>query len=179
MVEIRIPDLNEAENYRQYSALLYRKCYRAIGNKHNAEDLTQICLEKVIKSQHRYDGRASFETWLNSIAANVIRDHLRKKRLEKAAFLQTSSDRILSGETHTTPQDEVIGRETERRLNAFLANYGNQETVETWALDLEELSDLEISRRQDISVKSVKSRLHRIRREASEYLDINHGFYHR
>jgi RNA polymerase sigma-70 factor (ECF subfamily) len=47
-----------------------------------AETLTQECFVKAYRSRMRFRGDASVHTWLVRIAANVVRDHTRNRRLK-------------------------------------------------------------------------------------------------
>lgn len=46
-----------------------------------AETLTQECFWNAYRSRMRFRGDASVHTWLVRIAANVVRDHMRSRRL--------------------------------------------------------------------------------------------------
>jgi RNA polymerase sigma-70 factor, ECF subfamily len=46
-----------------------------------AETLTQECFFNAYRGRTRYRGDASVHTWLVRIATNVVRDHLRSRRL--------------------------------------------------------------------------------------------------
>lgn len=59
-----------------YAFLAYR-----IGNRADAEDLTQLTFERALRSAHRFDSdRASPRTWLLAIATNLLIDHHRLAR---------------------------------------------------------------------------------------------------
>lgn len=56
-----------------YGFLAYR-----VGNRSDAEDLTQQTFERALKAAHRFDPRrASAKTWLLVIANNLLIDHYR------------------------------------------------------------------------------------------------------
>jgi RNA polymerase sigma-70 factor (ECF subfamily) len=56
-----------------YGFLAYR-----LGNRTDAEDLTQQTFERALKAAHRFDDRkASAKTWLLVIANNLLIDHYR------------------------------------------------------------------------------------------------------
>ena len=59
---------------------LHLFCYRMLGSFHEAEDAVQETLLKAWRGLAAYDRRASFRTWLYTIAANVSRDALRSRR---------------------------------------------------------------------------------------------------
>jgi RNA polymerase sigma factor (sigma-70 family) len=52
-----------------------------VGNRPDAEDLTQRTFERALAAWRRFDpGRASERTWLLSIARNLVIDHYRANR---------------------------------------------------------------------------------------------------
>jgi RNA polymerase sigma-70 factor (ECF subfamily) len=60
-----------------HARALYRLAYRMIGNQCDAEDMVQETFMKAWKQMSKFDGRASFGTWLHRICANCSLDHLR------------------------------------------------------------------------------------------------------
>ena len=50
------------------------------GNVSDAEDIVQEALIKAYQAYDRFDGRASFESWVKKIAKNSYFDALRKER---------------------------------------------------------------------------------------------------
>jgi RNA polymerase sigma-70 factor (ECF subfamily) len=62
--------------WRVYGFLGYR-----LGSRLDAEDLTQQTFERALRSWERFDpDRGSHETWLLSIARNLLIDHYRRDR---------------------------------------------------------------------------------------------------
>ena len=58
---------------------LFGFIYRMVTHAHDAEDLLQEVLVRVMESLPRYRSGARFKTWLFGIATHVCLDHLRKK----------------------------------------------------------------------------------------------------
>jgi RNA polymerase sigma factor (sigma-70 family) len=70
------------ELYKRYAKRLYAFCYHATRSKDppDAEDLVQDVFVRVIKAAHTFrPGRASFRTWVFSIARNRCIDAMRRK----------------------------------------------------------------------------------------------------
>ena len=59
---------------------VFRLAYRMIGNVPDAEDMVQETFLKAWKQIAKFDGRASFSTWLHRICANCSLDHLRASK---------------------------------------------------------------------------------------------------
>lgn len=67
--------------YDRFAAGIYRLCYSLVLNKQDAEDVMQESFVYAFKNLHRYDsGRASFKTWLYTIAVSRCRNTYRRKR---------------------------------------------------------------------------------------------------
>ena len=58
---------------------LFRLAFRMSGNENDAEEIVQETFMRAYKQLHHYDGRASFGTWVYTIAANYSRDLLRAR----------------------------------------------------------------------------------------------------
>lgn len=65
---------------RRYLKPIYSFVCRYIGNKQDAEDVTQVVFVKVWRNLKKFDREKSFKTWIFSIAKNSCIDFLRKKK---------------------------------------------------------------------------------------------------
>jgi RNA polymerase sigma-70 factor (ECF subfamily) len=59
---------------------VFRLAFRMTGNEIDAEDMVQETFLKAWKQIGRFDGRASFGTWLHRICANCALDHIRARK---------------------------------------------------------------------------------------------------
>src|SRR5215472_8605379 len=62
-----------------HARAVYKVAFRMSGNQHDAEDLTQETFLRAWKYIGRFDGRASFSTWLYRICSNCALDHHRSR----------------------------------------------------------------------------------------------------
>src|SRR5579863_9712877 len=78
----------------RHSRTVYRLAFRMTANEQDAEDLVQETFLKACKQLDKFDGRASFSTWLYRIASNCSVDLLRsrKTRERRHVDLQTDSE---------------------------------------------------------------------------------------
>lgn len=63
-----------------YGSRLYGYFYRATGHHHDAEDLLSECTLRLVRTLKNYDDRGRFEPWLFRIAANLVRDRIRRSK---------------------------------------------------------------------------------------------------
>lgn len=67
--------------YEQFASGVYHLCYSLLLNRQDAEDVTQDSFVYAFKNLHRFDSqRASFKTWLYTIAVSRCRNMYRRKR---------------------------------------------------------------------------------------------------
>lgn len=70
-----------ASLYELFAGGLYRLCYGLLLHREDAEDVAQEAFVYAFRNLHRYDEmRASFKTWLYTIAISRCRNHYRRSR---------------------------------------------------------------------------------------------------
>jgi len=74
------------EFYKQHGDRIYRFCFRLSGSVSDAEDLTQEVFLAAFQGRHRFQGRASVQTWLYKIALNCWRQSRRKPQLDTSVL---------------------------------------------------------------------------------------------
>ncbi len=63
-----------------YGPRLYGYFFRATRKHHDAEDLLGEMMLRLVKQLKKYDDRGRFEPWLFRIAANMVRDRIRRRK---------------------------------------------------------------------------------------------------
>src|SRR5947207_1985583 len=64
----------------RYWNQVFGRFYRRLGDRQEAEDLTQDVFLRLYRYRDRYQPRAKFATWLFHISQNVARNALRSRR---------------------------------------------------------------------------------------------------
>src|SRR6201997_5004209 len=85
----------------RYQHRLLRYLMYLTGNREMAEDLFQEVWMRVLVRGEQYNGRARFETWLFTIARNLVIDQRRKRTMSSLDELvdgATEDDRAMSFE---------------------------------------------------------------------------------
>lgn len=67
----------------RHSQSVFRLAFRMTGNEQDAEDLVQETFLRAYKQIQRFDGRASFRTWVYRICANCSLDLIRARKSRK------------------------------------------------------------------------------------------------
>jgi RNA polymerase sigma-70 factor (ECF subfamily) len=117
----------------RHTRSVYRLVYRMTQNEHDAEDLVQETFLKACRQLHRFDGRASFHTWLYRIAANCATDLLRARqsRARKHVVFNSETgeenpmDRLPSGAP--SPERLTMSSEIGRLLGPAMNQLSPQE----------------------------------------------------
>ncbi len=113
---IRAARAGSEEAYRQFLAAygprLYGYFYRATGSSHDAEDLLGELMLRLLRRLGEYDERGRFEPWLFRIAANLVRDRIRRARVRpQMASLETDgTGRLALGERLAGAEERADAR---------------------------------------------------------------------
>ncbi len=154
------------EIYREFHPKILRYLSHLVGEE-DANDLTQLVLLKVSRSLGSFRGKSSLATWIYRIATNVAHDHvvssLVKQREREILFDDSGSLDDLPDPLSSQADQEFIRRE----MNACIRNVVDQlpENYRTVLLlsEFEEFTNDEIAEILDLSIDTVKIRLHRAR----------------
>ncbi len=152
---------------------VYGLCYRFTGKDSEAQDLTQEVFLRVFRTLKTFRaGEGSFTVWLTRLTRNLLIDHYRRTRLERATDSIEEQLPMLEekGTAASRTEGMVAGREASEILQAALAKL-SPELRETVILrDLEELEYREIAQVLKVPEGTVKSRLNRGRAELARIL---------
>jgi RNA polymerase sigma-70 factor (ECF subfamily) len=151
----------------RYQHRLLRYLLYLTGNRELAEDLFQEVWMRVLVRGSQYNGQARFETWLFTIARNLLIDQRRKRTMSSLDELFETGgddDRPMAFEIaddEPTPFEQFVHIEDRERIAAALLEL---DTLHREVLVLrfhEELSLDEIAKVTKAPLSTVKSRLYR------------------
>ncbi|MEO6806568.1 MAG: RNA polymerase sigma factor [Edaphobacter sp.] len=159
---------------------IYAICYRFTGSGNDAEDLTQEVFLKLYKNLASFDlQKGSFQTWITTLARNLLVDHFRRTRLERAS---ESLDATFDGEddgptmgdkladSRPSQEHHVAGLELKVRVQNALKQLSPELREAVILRDLEDMDYKEISQILRIPEGTVKSRISRGRGELARLL---------
>ena len=143
---------------------VYAICYRFTGSDQEAQDLTQEVFLRVFRSLKSFRaGEGSFAVWLARLSRNLLIDHYRRTKLDRATDSIEEQLPMLEEKTAMISRTDglVAGREASELLQGALQKL-SPELRETVILrDLEELEYREIAQVLNVPEGTVKSRLNR------------------
>lgn len=147
-----------AELVGRYRQRVVGFCRSLLGQQHDAEDVAQETFLRVCRHLHHWDQQREFEPWLMAIAGNRCRTALAARR--RRPVPQPLPDLPAEGQQHERAADQL--REEVRLAVATL----RAEYREAFLLFHErQLSYQEIADRLDVPLGTVKTWVHRARRE--------------
>ena len=159
----------------RYTKRIYNLCYRFVGRVDQAEDLTQDVFIKVFRNLNNYNSEAgSFLNWIISVTRNLLIDHYRQSKDDRATVSTDQNEEFSLLETlpsaAPSPHAELEREEKIAMLKRGL-NLLSPDLREAIILrDLEELSYQEIGNILGIPDGTVKSRINRGRVELARHL---------
>ena len=153
----------------RHSRQVYRLAYRMTGNEHDAEDLVQETFLRACKQLHRYDGRATFATWLYRIASNCSVDLLRSRQSRQRRIVDLvrhsgeSAPDPLEAFPSSSPSPETLSmsRDITRLLTPAMRQLSEQERSAFVLRHYEGLSIEEIGTALNIRQNAAKNSIFR------------------
>jgi len=161
---------------RVHTRRVYGLCYRFTGSEAEAQDLTQEVFLRVFRTLGSYRAaEGSFVTWLTRLGRNLLIDHYRRTKLDRATEpiedqLPSLEQKEYAGQASVQPDRVLAGREASEVLQAALGKLSPELREAVVLRDLQELEYREIADVLKIPEGTVKSRLNRGRAELARLL---------
>jgi RNA polymerase sigma-70 factor (ECF subfamily) len=158
---------------RLHTRRVYSICYRFTGRDSESQDLSQEVFLRIFRNLRSFrSGEGSFGVWLTRLTRNLLIDHYRRTRAERATDSIEEQLGMLEEKTVAFGHaDSVLaGREASEVIQHALRRL-SPELRETVILrDLEEMEYREIAQVLNVPEGTVKSRLNRGRAELARVL---------
>jgi len=151
---------------RLYGPKIQRYVAFSLGDQDLAETITQDCFLKAYHGRESFRGDCSVNTWLFSIANNLIRDQIRTKKFQfwrkaRATSVDVSELASFLPSGASSPETLLLVQEQTRQVAVALEDLSvNQRRI--FLLKFVEEMDLdEISEALEMPVNTVKTHLRR------------------
>ena len=164
------------EIVRRYTRKMVNLAYQITGDRDQAEDIAQETFLRAYKSAARYTEMAKFSTWLYTIAINLCRTELRRRRfrpysLEEMAEREDEGKlRVDIVDERSKPDGDLERKEISLHVQRAIAAVPAKFRVPLVLRDIQDLSYEEIGAMLKLPEGTVKSRINRARQKVKEIL---------
>ena len=158
---------------RRHEQRVFRLLYRMMGNREDAEDVTQEAFLSLHRHGHRFRREARFSTFVYRVAANAALNRRRalgrnRNRMNQLKVSQEAGFDLPPAPRG--PEEAATGAEAQRRVQSALLELPEDLRVAVLLYDIEGQSYQEVARVLGIPEGTVKSRIHRARNALRELL---------
>jgi RNA polymerase sigma-70 factor (ECF subfamily) len=171
MLRVRAGDAAAfAELVGRYRARVFGSFVRRLGDRQDAEDLTQEVFLRLYRYRDRYQPRARFATWLFHITQNVARNALRTRRRRPALRFgamdmpgEGVTPEALLTDRGEGPSQPMERSELAGAVRAAVSSLAGRQRA---AVELHQFQDrtyAEVAAELDMTPKAAKSLLYRAR----------------
>lgn len=150
----------------RYKKLVFNTAYRMMGNREEAEDITQEAFIRIYNSLSRYNSQFKFSTWALKITSNLCLDNLRKRKGESLPI----DEQFNICDDKPTPEEQYIRKEKQRQVLEAVNKLPEKYKEFIILFHNRNLSYQEIMDITGESLTIVKNRLYRARQMLKEYL---------
>ncbi len=156
-----------SEAFRQlveiYKAYVFAICFNILRDKDEAENMAQEAFIEVYRSLKSYEFRG-FKTWMGRIAANKCIDYKRKmkKKLIHEVNIEDENLYIIADDKPII--EKIIENEDKERLRNILYTLPEVYISTIKKYYMQGKTYEEIAREENVSIKTVESRLYRGRK---------------
>jgi RNA polymerase sigma-70 factor (ECF subfamily) len=158
---------------RRYKDQLLNFVYRFVGNRTDAEDIVQETFLRVYRNKHMYKEIAKFSTWVYTIAGNLAKTELRRRKRHRifsvSNFVNEERDFDIPDRDHS-PERKVDSSIQEKIIQKAIEKLPIKFKEVIILRDIQEFAYEEISQILNIPLGTVKSRVNRGRLKLQEDL---------
>lgn len=141
-----------------YQDKVFRLCYSMTGDRAQADDAAQESFLRIWKAMERYRGDSALGTWIFSIARNVCLTALARRGSRRYAPIEEAE--------RSTPDPP----DRQRDIVRLVAQLPNNYRQVVMLFYMEEKSYEEVARLLDLPTGTVKTYLHRARKQLAAML---------
>jgi len=142
-----------------------------LRNAEDAEDAVQEAYISAFKALPNFKGQSKLSTWLYRIVVNACLMKIRKDKSRSKYISENLFDDALVYDQKNDPEDAAVNSELRSTLENGLDLLSPDLRAVVVLRDIQGLSTEESAEALDISIASLKSRLHRARVQLRKHLE--------
>jgi len=158
---------------RRYQNPLFNYVSRFVGDATEAEDIVQETFYRLYRNKHYYKEIAKFSTWIYTIAGNLARTELRRKKKRKFFsinfFMSTDKDYDIPDPT-SSPEEKLDAVVTDEIIQKAIKKLAPKFKEVILLRDVQGFSYDEIAEIVNVPLGTIKSRVNRARLKLQEDL---------
>lgn len=157
----------------RYKDQLYNFVFRYLNERDSAEDVVQEAMIRVYRKKNSYKPVAKFSTWVYTIAGNLAKSELKKRKVRSAVSIDRRDEDYAPleiADDGPTPDELADAGILEEEIQAALMKIKPVYREAVILRDVEQLSYEEIAVASGQEIGTVKSRINRGRAALKELL---------
>ena len=177
-------EVDFSQIYEEFKPKILHYLSRLIGQQ-EAEDVAQEVFEKASRGLKNFKGESKLSTWLYRIATNTANDRMKSPSFRRTSEhtsldenTRTEDRNVWSGHTKTPLDQTVLRKEMSECVREFIDRLPSDYKTVILLSELEGFKNKEIADILQVSLDTVKIRLHRARAMLKKELDDGCTFYH-
>jgi len=159
---LRGDDEGLREFVERFQGLIYGVCWRLLGHREDAEDVTQESLARAVRHLSHWDASRALQPWVMAIAVNRCRTWISKRKTAAASLIAVEAIAAPAGRMSIAD----LGEELRRALDVLREEYRTCFIL----FHQQELSCQQIADVLNCPEGTVKTWLHRARKELAQEL---------
>jgi RNA polymerase sigma-70 factor (ECF subfamily) len=168
------------ELHRRYVASIYRLVHRTLGDAVLAEDIAQETFIRSLRTMDRMDESFNFGGWIHTVAQNLCRDELRRRRRDPRLDEKGADDREILYDIPAPPQrfDPVVqaeAHELRRQVHQVAKRLPEKYRLVLTLRELQGFSYRRIAKAMKISESAVETLVYRARLRFKEEFVADQG----
>nr|WP_300379370.1 sigma-70 family RNA polymerase sigma factor [Henriciella sp.] len=148
----------QAALVNRHMPVIWRVAFRMLGDRQEAEDVTQETFLRAWKMLPDWEERAKFSTWACTVAINLCRDRLKKKRPVLMDELPEQTDVALR------PDQALHQNQASAHITSLVDALPDRQKEALTLCAFEGMGNIEAAKTMGVSVEALESLLSRARR---------------
>ena len=158
---------------KRYKDPLMNFIFRFVGERNESEDIVQETFLRLFKNKHYYKEISKFSTWIYTIAGNLAKTELRKRKRRKlfsiSHYMSTEKDYDIP-DISSSPEMDTNSIITDKIIQSAIDKLSPKFKQVIILRDIQGFSYEEIAEIVNIPLGTVKSRVNRARLKLQEDL---------